>query len=262
MHPARLHAHQGAALRGGSDAPGQPSRTVGHSRRESRLRFQKGDGAEKRAHQGFCRLSRQAAQRTESSNSSAPMRKFVDAAHGGIDIPSPGLRPPSPRKAGRDRARRTRETSQRNISSSPPARPWRRRRCRNSTRSAIITSDDALALEAAAEVAHRSRRRRGRVRVRAILRALRRQGHAHPAQRTHFEGIRHRRGGGNRKGFPARRHPGFHRHKAVGREAKGKIENGFVRARRQNGFCFRRGNFVRAGPGAEHRRRWIWKRPV
>ena len=92
------------------------------------------------------------------------------------------------------------------------------------------------------------------MRVRAILRAVRRQGHAHPAQRTYFEGVRHRRGGRKSKRFSGAKASRFSPAQGLRVDAKreGKIENRFVRARRQNGFRFRRGNSVRAGPRAEH----------
>ena len=60
-----------------------------------------------------------------------------------------------------------------------------------------LTSDDALALKRLPKVAHRPGWRGDCLRIRAILRALWRQGHAHPAQRTHFARIRHRCRGGN-----------------------------------------------------------------
>ncbi len=52
-----------------------------------------------------------------------------------------------------------------------------------------LTSDEALTLKRLAEVTHRPRWRGDCLRVRAIFHAFWRQGHAHPAQRTHFARI-------------------------------------------------------------------------
>ena len=82
--------------------------------------------------------------------------------------------------------------------------------------------------QAVAEVAHRARRRADCVRIRPIFRAVRRQGHAHPAQRAHSAGIRHGRRNGNRKGFRREGIQVFTGTKLVDARRKGKIENGFV----------------------------------
>ena len=122
---------------------------------------------------------------------------------------------------GRGHRRRRRARSPRARSSSPPDR--RRAACRasRSTRSTIITSDEAIQSADGAEVDRDHGQRRGRRRVRVDLPALRQRGHADRAAAA----ARAERGRGGvgraREGVQEARHHGADRHEGhVGRRSK------------------------------------------
>ena len=161
----------------------------GASGQKRKLRFRQGHGAQERPHQGFADFRRQqlAGGRFKFIRANA---RFLDAHT--VKLNNPPADASAPSSSNKNRATHVYNTSQRNTSSSPPAQSSRPRPCPNSMRP--VSSPAMMRWrQAVAEVAHRPGRRGDCVRIRPIFRAVRGQGHAHPAQRAHSEGVRHRR---------------------------------------------------------------------
>ena len=80
LHPARLHADQGPALRRRGHAPGQPPGALGHPRGRCRLRLRPGHGAQECPDQGLRRLPPAAARQRQVQVPARP-RPLCRPAH-------------------------------------------------------------------------------------------------------------------------------------------------------------------------------------